>query len=51
MEEMRPLVRMDEEVLESLRSWAKSKGYNRSRAWYELVKIGLEEEGVMDTNG
>lgn len=39
---------MSDEVYESLKDWAEEKGYRMDRAWTEIVKKGLEAEGVMN---
>lgn len=51
MKERRPVVKMGDAVYDSLKSWADSKGYKMPRAWLEIVKAGLEAEGVMNNDG
>jgi len=40
---------MDDEVYEALEDWAEEEGFTMQRAWYEIVKEGLESVGAMNS--
>lgn len=43
---VRPNIDLDEEELELVEQYAQEHGLKRRRAWADLVRAGLESEGV-----
>ena len=43
---MRPNMDVDQDTVEAVDRYAETHGLRRSRAWADLVRAGLEAEGV-----